>query len=67
MKRFPEILKVLPLVTLRKMMHQEEPVKETSPQVSDVVELSNMEFQARCYQLEMLDRSLERNVIVAVR
>jgi hypothetical protein len=48
-------------------MHHEKPVKETSPQVSHVVEFSNMEFQARSYQLEMLDRSLKGNVIVAVR
>jgi len=49
-------------------MHQEEPGKETSPQGSQVVEFSNMEeFRARSYQLEMLDRSLKENVIVAVR
>lgn len=49
-------------------MHQEEPGKETSPQDSHVVEFSNMEeFRARSYQLEMLDRSLKGNVIVAVR
>jgi hypothetical protein len=48
-------------------MHQEEPVKETSPQVSHVVEFSNVEFRARGYQLEMLDQSLKGNVIVAVR
>jgi hypothetical protein len=48
-------------------MHQEEPVKETSLQASRVVEFSNMEFRARSYQLEMLEQSLKRNVIVAVR
>jgi len=48
-------------------MHQEEPGKKTS-QGSQVVEFSNMEeFRARSYQLEMLDRSLKENVIVAVR
>jgi hypothetical protein len=48
-------------------MYQEEPMKETSPQVSHVVEFSNMEFRARSYQLEMLEQSLKGNVIVAVR
>jgi hypothetical protein len=48
-------------------MHYEEPVKETSPQVSHVTRFSNMEFRARSYQLEMLDQSLKGNVIVAVR
>jgi hypothetical protein len=48
-------------------MHQEQLVKETSPQVSHVVDSSNMEFRARSYQLEMLERSLKGNVIVAVR
>jgi hypothetical protein len=49
-------------------MNQEEPGKKTSLQGSQIVELSNMEeFRARSYQLEMLDRSLKENVIVAVR
>jgi hypothetical protein len=48
-------------------MHQEEPVEETSSTVSHVMEFSNTEFRARSYQLEMLERSLKGNVIVAVR
>jgi hypothetical protein len=48
-------------------MHQEESMRETSPQVSHVMDISNMEFRARSYQVEMLEQSLERNVIVAVR
>lgn len=48
-------------------MHQEESVKDASPQASHVVEFSNREFRARSYQLEMLEQSLKGNVIVAVR
>lgn len=49
-------------------MHREEPGKGMSPRGPQVVEISNMEeFRARSYQLEMLDRSLKGNVVVAVR
>ncbi|KAH7080602.1 hypothetical protein BKA63DRAFT_506762 [Paraphoma chrysanthemicola] len=47
-------------------MLQEEVVKETCSHVDHVLESSNMEFRARSYQLEMLERSLEGNVIVAM-
>jgi hypothetical protein len=48
--------------------YQEEAGKEASFQNSRVVKFNNMEeFRARNYQLEMLDQSLIRNVIVTVR
>lgn len=66
--QFPETLKVLPLARPTRLdTHQGESMKGTSPQVSHVMDSSNMEFRARSYQLEMLDQSLKGNVIVAVR